>query len=177
MIRKARVFAQKAHNVQTYGEIYPYYKHPEDVYNVLLRFNFTEEKDLDLLVGAWLHDTVEDCAISYSDIKKEFGTEIAEIIYCITDEIGRNRKEKKEKTYPKTRSNPKSVILKVADRIANAEFSVTQDSGHADMYRKEFAEFQYELRIYRQIDDMWAHLEKVLFPTGKNNDALFYKKI
>ena len=165
MIKKARAFAQKAHNVQTYGNggVYPYYKHCEDVEGVLRRFGFTEEKDLDILVSSWLHDTLEDTNNSYNDVKKEFDINIAEIVYCVTDEMGRNRKEKKEKTLPKIRSNPKSVILKVADRIANVEFGISEGSSFVDMYRKEHPDFQYQLRIYRQIDAMWEHLEKILF--------------
>lgn len=105
---------------------------------------------------------LEDTATSYTDIKKQFGENIAEIVFCMTDEMGRNRKEKKQKTYPKIRSNPKSVVLKVADRIANIRFSLTQDSGHIEMYRKEFPEFQYELRIYKQIDEMWETINRIL---------------
>jgi len=168
MIKKARAFAQKAHNVQAYGDIYPYYKHCEDVDKVLRRYGFTEEKDLALLVAAWLHDVLEDTNNSYNDLKKEFDTNIAEIVYCVTDELGRNRKEKKERTLSKTRSNPKSVILKVGDRIANVEFGLSEGSSHVDMYRKEFPEFQYNLRIYQQIDPMWEHLEKLLFPNCKD---------
>jgi guanosine-3',5'-bis(diphosphate) 3'-pyrophosphohydrolase len=163
-IKKAMAFAQKAHAAQSYGVIYPYTKHLEDVYKVLLKFGFTEEKDLDILVASWLHDSIEDTATSYSDLKKDFGEDIAEIVYGVTDEMGRNRKEKKVKTYPKTRANPMSVILKVADRIANVEFSLTQEdeSSFIGMYRKEFADFQYNLRIYRQIDPMWEYLAEIL---------------
>jgi guanosine-3',5'-bis(diphosphate) 3'-pyrophosphohydrolase len=163
-IKKAREFALKAHTTQTYGGIYPYYKHLEDVYNILTKFGFNEDRDLDILVASFLHDTIEDTNVSYTDLKKAFDENIAEIVYCMSDEMGRNRKEKKEKTYPKIRSNPKSVILKVADRIANVEFSSTQTSGHIDMYRKEHKDFEYNLRIYRQIDDMWDYLGKILFP-------------
>jgi len=52
--------------------------------------------------------------------------------------------------------------LKVADRIANVEFSSTQEGNHLEMYKKEFPDFQYNLRIYKQIDDMWDH-EKSYF--------------
>lgn len=161
-IKRAREFSLKAHNSQVYGGIYHYSKHLEDAYNVLIKFGFTEEKNLDLLTAAFLHDTLEDTSVSYSDIKKAFDENIAEIVFCMSDEMGRGRKEKKEKTYPKTRSNPKSVILKVADRIANAEFSATQNSSHFNMYQKEYNDFEYNLRIYKQIDDMWEYLKKVL---------------
>lgn len=170
-IRKAREFALKAHSNQIYGYIYPYYKHLEDVYNVLLRFGFNEQKHLKLLIASFLHDTMEDTGTSYSDITKAFDEEVAEIVFCMSDETGRTRKEKKEKTYPKIRSNPDSVILKVADRIANAEFSVSEKSKQATMYREEYSEFEYHLRIHNQIDLMWNHLHYVLFKDEEPIDS------
>jgi len=164
MIKKAREFSLKFHSTQIYGELYPYYKHLEDVYNVLIRFRFNEEEHLDLLVASFLHDIIEDTEISYSDLKREFNINVAEIVYCMTDELGRNRKEKKAKTYPKIRSNPKSVILKVADRIANVEFSSTQSNDHKKMYMKEYSDFEYHLRIYKQIPEMWEYLKSLLLP-------------
>ena len=159
-------FAQKAHASQLYDSCFPYFKHLEDVYNVLIGFGFKEEnpEDLPILIAAWLHDSIEDTATSYSDVKKEFGEEAAEIIYCVTDELGRNRKEKKFKTYPKIRSNPKAVIVKIADRIANAGHSIKYNqTPMIEMYRKEFEDFQYNLRIFKQADDMWECLKSTLF--------------
>lgn len=66
-------------------------------------------------------------------------------------------KEKKQKTYPKIRSNPDAIIIKLADRIANVEWG-----GMTDMYTKEFAEFQDVLRIKDHATKMWEHLEKLL---------------
>jgi (p)ppGpp synthase/HD superfamily hydrolase len=169
-LKRAREFALKAHTAQTYGIIYPYYKHLEDVYNILVKFAFNESADLDILTASFLHDIIEMTDISYTDIKKEFDENIAEITYCVTDEIGRTRKEKKEKTYPKIRSNSKSLILKIADRIANVSFSSTQDSGHFKMYREEYPEFEFNLRIYRHVDSMWEYLHAITFPEGVPNE-------
>lgn len=166
-IKLAREFALKVHTTQTYGTIHPYFKHLEDVYNVLIRFGFHEETHQDLLVASYLHDAIEDTPTSYSDIKKIFGVEVAEIVYCVTDEMGRNRKEKKTKTYPKIRSNELSVVLKVADRIANAEFSAKDQSPQLEMYCKEYPEFEYHLRIHNHIEPMWDHLHQILFPDLK----------
>lgn len=162
LIKKAMVYANKAHTGQMYGEVYPYAKHLEDVYNILIDFGFSEADNLDLLVSSWLHDIIEDTCISYSDIKKEFNKDIAEIVYCITDELGRTRREKKEKTYPKMRSNPKAIALKVADRIANVRFSNSQSDSHTNMYKKEFKEFEFNLRLHNHIDAMWEYLEKLI---------------
>jgi (p)ppGpp synthase/HD superfamily hydrolase len=162
-IKKAMTFAQQKHAAQSYDQ-YPYFKHLEDVYKVLLRFGFSEDKieDRDILVAGILHDSLEDTETSYKDLKKEFSYEVAEIVYCDTDELGRNRKEKHEKTYPKTRSNPNSVIIKVADRIANIEHSLVEKSTFIEMYRKEHEEFQKALRIYKHIDDMWEYLNGLI---------------
>lgn len=170
LIKKAMAFVTKKHMSQTYSNCYPYFKHPEDVYNVLIEFGFKEDnpEDLPILVSGWLHDTMEDTSTSYTDLKNEFGIEIAEIVYCMTDELGRNRKEKKAKTYPKIRSNSKAIIVKVADRIANVRFGISEKSSQLEMYKKEFEEFQYNLRIYKHIEPMWECLTKLLKDESHN---------
>lgn len=136
-IELARLVAIKAHGDQAYDELYPYVKHLDDVANVLRRFGWTLPK---YLCSAYLHDVIEDTGVSYNDIKKRFGEEVAEIVFCVTDEIGRNRKEKHNKTYPKIASNPEAIIIKLADRIANVEHG-----GKSEMYVKEYKEFKEKL--------------------------------
>ena len=156
-IKESRMVSIQAHGNQTYDGIYPYYKHTDDVVYVLMRFGFTGK----YLIAGNLHDIIEDTALSYNKIKKVFGLEVAEMVYCVTDELGRNRKEKKEKTLPKTASNPDAIIIKLADRIANIEHG-----GKVDMYAKEFEEFKGALRPnsprIAEVNDMWEHLEKLL---------------
>jgi guanosine-3',5'-bis(diphosphate) 3'-pyrophosphohydrolase len=156
LLRDALFVAEKAHKNQTYDGIFPYMKHIYDVIDVLKRFDFKSNK---LLIGAALHDSIEDDGISYNDIKKHFGVEVAEMVYCVTDELGRNRKEKKEKTLPKTTSNPDAIILKLADRIANIEHG-----GKVDMYSKEYQEFKGSLYLNTPSDgkSMWEHLDKLM---------------
>jgi hypothetical protein len=86
--------------------------------------------------------------------------------------MGRNRIEKKAKTYPKIRSNPIAIVLKVADRIANVEFSSTQTTGYIGMYKKEHSDFEYHLRISNQISEMWEHLKKITFPENIMGDSI-----
>lgn len=131
--KEARMVGVKAHSNQSYDEIFPYEKHLDDVVDVLQRFGFSGK----YIVAGYLHDAIEDDGISYNDINKHFGKEVAEMVYCVTDELGRNRKEKKEKTLPKTASNKDAIILKLADRIANIEHG-----GKIDMYAKEYQEFK-----------------------------------
>ncbi len=156
LLRDALFVAENAHKNQRYDEIFPYMKHIYDVIDVLKRFDFKSNK---MLIGAALHDSIEDDGISYNDINKHFGKEVAEMVYCVTDELGRNRKEKKEKTLPKTASNPDAIILKLADRIANIEHG-----GKIDMYAKEYQEFKGALYLNTPGDGkkMWEHLDILL---------------
>jgi len=109
------------------------------------------------IAGA-LHDVLEDGAISYNKIKTYFGLEVAEMVYCVTDEMGRNRAEKKRKTLPKTASNPDAVILKLADRIANIEMG-----GKVDMYQNEYDTFRDSLKQPDQLaDPMWKALDELM---------------
>src|SRR5574344_752894 len=64
--------------------------HYGDVFSYLL-----PEKDRENVLSAlWLHDTIEDCRITYNDLKAVFGTEIAEMVYAVTNNRGRTRSER-----------------------------------------------------------------------------------
>jgi len=154
-VSEARLVAIKAHGTQDYDGIFPYEKHLDDVYRVLVKFDIVGIK---YLCAAYLHDAIEDGSISYNKIKNYFGEEVAEMVYCVTDEIGRNRKEKKAKTLPKTASNNDAVIIKLADRIANITHG-----GKIDMYAKEYKSFKEALyREDKVTQRLWDHLEILL---------------
>jgi (p)ppGpp synthase/HD superfamily hydrolase len=156
MLRDALFVAKHAHGNQTYDGLFPYIKHIYDVIDVLKRFDIKSNK---MLIAAALHDSIEDDGVSYNDIKKHFGIEVAEMVYCVTDEVGRNRKEKKEKTLPKTASNPDAIIIKLADRIANIEHG-----DKVDMYVKEYQEFKGALYLNTPSygKHMWEYLDELI---------------
>lgn len=150
---EARMVAITAHGSQTYDGMFPYEKHLADVVSVLHRFGYTGL----YTIAGWLHDAIEDGGLTYGKIKSYFGEEVAEVVYCVTDELGRNRKERKEKTLVKTASNQQAVIAKLADRIANVEHG-----GKKDMYLKEFSEFKSALYKEGHAEAMWEYLESIL---------------
>lgn len=154
-VSEARLVAIKCHGNQDYDGIFPYEKHLDDVVGVLKRNGISQRK---YICAAYLHDSIEDGAISYSKIKLHFGEEVAEIVFCVTDEVGRNREEKKLKTLPKTASNPDAVIVKLADRIANIEHG-----GKIGMYAEEYNDFR---RVLYQSDRLaillWDYLDGLM---------------
>ena len=155
-VREARLVAIKCHGNQTYDGVFPYEKHLDDVVDVLKRYNLVTPE---MLCAAYLHDSIEDGSLSYNKIKTHFGFVVAEMVYSVTDEMGRNRAEKKRKTLPKTAQNPKGIKLKLGDRIANIEHG-----GKVGMYKSEFPEFKKWLFIEddREARLMWRDLELLL---------------
>lgn len=154
LIAEARMVAIRAHGNQAYDEIFPYEKHLDDVDSVFTRFGIGGK----YRVAGYLHDSIEDGALSYNKIKVYFGEDVAEMVFAVTDELGRNRKERKRKTYPKIAANPDATVIKLADRIANIEHG-----GKIDMYRKEYEEFKSALyQPDRVAKPLWDHLESLL---------------
>lgn len=166
LIGFAQKFAAMAH--ADAGQTYdgkPYSTHLEEVMGVLLRFG---ETDKVMLASAALHDVMEDVNISKSTIEDLFGPKVATLVAALTDEQGENRKERKAKTYPKIKSTPGAVQLKLADRIANVENGIdTANARMFLMYKKEQPEFEKNLRPgSTEIEEaMWKRLD-YLFEVG-----------
>lgn len=158
-IKAAQAFATTAHGDQMYGENVPYIVHLGHVAEVLTRFGFDSD---DLIVSAWLHDTVEDTDATITQIELMFGRNVADIVGRVTNEPGKNRKERHAKTYPKIQASLDATTLKLADRIANVEASVEDQSKQLKMYRKEHEAFKSLLYKPGVHDRMWRHLDFII---------------
>lgn len=162
----AKNYAFEAHKFKTYGG-FPYSKHLEDVSQVLIRFGYTEDTPVGYLLqpASFLHDAKEDCGKSHEELTSLFGEVIATIVDCVSDveEPGDNRKSRKAKTYQKTASNPLAIILKLADRIANVENSLSiTKKRYLEMYKEEHHDFRQYLYYPGLSDRMWYHLNELL---------------
>ena len=157
LVKAAASVAAVKHKDQLYGKVHPYVKHLKDVSDVLTRFGVD---DPEMHAAAWLHDVVEDTDMTVDQLKMIFGGRIADLVYRVTNEPGKNRKERHEKTYGKIKSSEDAVQLKLADRIANVEQSFLE--GNPDMlgmYRKEHVSFKEVLHTAGQHEAMWRHLD------------------
>jgi (p)ppGpp synthase/HD superfamily hydrolase len=98
------------------------------------------------LVATWGHDLIEDCRVSYNDVKTHLGQEAADIVYAVTNEKGKNRAERaNEKYYQGIRETPGAVFVKLCDRIANVQYSKMTKSRMFEMYKKENDNFIVQL--------------------------------
>lgn len=157
MTQDAEKFAIKAHGDQKYGK-HPYIDHLRQTVAVLKRFGVTDQ---DILTAGLLHDVLEDTNTQKDYLASIFGEEITGIVYAVTDEKGKTRRERHEKTYPKTAANKKGVIVKLADRIANVENCIKEKSDLLGMYKKEYAGFKSALYTAGENQEMWDHLDKL----------------
>ena len=90
------------------------------------------------MCACWLHDVIEDCRITYNDLKKEFGEDIAECVFLLTNHKGRNRKERASDLYYwEISQNEAARFVKICDRIANAEYSKETQSRMLSVYENE----------------------------------------
>jgi (p)ppGpp synthase/HD superfamily hydrolase len=154
----ALMIAEQAHKNQTYG-LFPYMYHIKNVLKIAQKNNVPEF----VLIACVLHDVIENSDVSYNDISKIFGEFIANIVYCVTDELGRNRKERKIKTLPKIASNEYAIFVKLCDRIANVEHSKMMNDSMFKKYKQEYADFKTSLYTHN-VDHVscWETLDELL---------------
>lgn len=114
------------------------------------------------LASLWAHDVIEDCRKTYNDVKDKLGIDVAEVVYAVTNEKGRNRKERaNDKYYEGIRSNHIAVFVKICDRLANVSYSKKTNSGMLNGYRKEYKEFKGYLWSLAY-NEMFVELDKLL---------------
>lgn len=147
---KCQAFAVDNHAGQRYGTL-PYAIHLVSVDEVVI--DFFGSNALDLRAAAWLHDVLEDTAVSYNDVRKVAGEEVADIVYLLTDEKGKNRAERKSRTLPAIAGSFEATCIKIADRIANVRHSKTgYSSSLLGLYAEEHTEFCTYLEGRRESD-------------------------
>jgi (p)ppGpp synthase/HD superfamily hydrolase len=113
------------------------------------------------LIAVWAHDTIEDTRVSYSDVKNVLGQEVADIVYAVTNEKGKNRKERaNDKYYTGIRNTPGAVFVKLCDRIANVQYSKMTGSSMFEKYKKENIDFMDGLgrRVGNVYEEMYQYL-------------------
>lgn len=99
-----------------------------------------------IILSAWGHDLIEDTRVTYNDVKSVLGTQVADIIYALTNEKGKNRKERaNDKYYRGIRETQGAVFVKLCDRIANVRYSKMTKSRMFEMYKKENEKFMTNL--------------------------------
>ena len=124
ILDKAFNLASEGHKDQKRHSGEPYITHPLHVAIYLSELSM----DIETIVSAILHDLIEDTDITYKQIKKDFGVEVADIVDGVTkiDKINYNSKEEAKaeairKMVVAMSKDIRVLILKLADRLHNIE--------------------------------------------------------
>lgn len=116
----AASFAAKQHSGQTRkGEgLEPYINHPLEVANLIANIGGIE--DIDVLIAAILHDTVEDTNTTREQLAAMFGEEVAGIVLEVTDDKSLPKQRRKELQIEHSpHLSEKAKLVKLADKISN----------------------------------------------------------
>ena len=121
-LKDAFLFAEQAHISQKRDSGEPYISHPVEVANILAELKL----DGPTITTALLHDTIEDTGTTFDEVKKKFGTEIAELVEGVT-KLSRLENKNKEYTLAEnfrklilaTSKDIRVLLVKLADRLHN----------------------------------------------------------
>jgi GTP pyrophosphokinase len=122
LLKKAYVFAARAHKGQVRRSGEPYLSHPLEVANMLADMKM----DATTLVAGILHDVLEDTEVTAPEIEETFGKEAAHLIEGITKislvEVSSPESRKAEsirKIILAMTDDVRVIFIKLADRIHN----------------------------------------------------------
>ena len=122
-LKRAFIFGMEAHEGQTRASGEPYYIHPIAVANILADMRL----DLDTVITALLHDTVEDCDVTLDALDAAFGPNIAQLVDGVTKlsriglQAGQNslQAENFRKLLLAMSEDVRVLLVKLADRTHN----------------------------------------------------------
>ena len=96
----------------------PYINHPLEVANLIA--NVGQIDDVDVLIAAILHDTVEDVGVTKDDIVKQFGERVAGIVMEVTDDKTLPKEERKRlQVEHAPHLSAEAKLVKLGDKISN----------------------------------------------------------
>jgi guanosine-3',5'-bis(diphosphate) 3'-pyrophosphohydrolase len=122
LLNRAFLFSEKAHQSQLRASGEPYFSHPLEVAHILIDLRL----DMQSVITALLHDTVEDTLATLEEIKHLFGPEITQLVDGVTklsqlelQSEATRQAENFRKLVLAMSSDIRVLLIKLADRLHN----------------------------------------------------------
>ena len=122
LIDKAVRYAQAQHEGQKRKDGSPYIIHPLAVAEIVAEMGL----DTDAILGALLHDCIEDTSTTHDEIAKLFGPVVAELVEGVTkltrveySTLEEQQMENLRKMFMAMSKDIRVVLIKIADRLHN----------------------------------------------------------
>lgn len=107
-------------------------------------------------IAAVCHDLVEDTDCTLVMVHERFGYTVSWLVDCVTDEPGKNRKERKWKSYHKIRRSRMTILIKLCDRLDNLRRCLRDPQVRfSTMYLDEDMTFRSALWDNQEWSDVW----------------------
>lgn len=119
-LARAAAFAAEKHTGQVRkGEARePYVNHVIEVAEMLARAS--GGRDVELVIGGLLHDTIEDSGATHAEVAAIFGVVVADLVAEVTDDKSLPKAERKRlQALHAAHKSPRAKQLKLADKTSN----------------------------------------------------------
>lgn len=122
-------------------EASPYINHPIDVASIIANVGGVD--DLVTLVGAILHDTIEDTETTSDELELEFGSEVCRLVEEVTDDKELPKAERKRLQIVRAPTiSTRAKLIKLGDKICNIrDISQSPPDGWSVARRREYLDW------------------------------------
>ncbi|MBO3461667.1 bifunctional (p)ppGpp synthetase/guanosine-3',5'-bis(diphosphate) 3'-pyrophosphohydrolase [Aetokthonos hydrillicola CCALA 1050] len=161
LILKALDFAASKHRHQRRKdkEASPYINHPIAVAKLLS--NAAGVTDPIVIMGAILHDTVEDTDTSFEELEQEFGKDVQHLVKEVTDDKSLPQQKRKQlQVEHAAHLSERAKLVKLADKICNLRDMVVSPPHDWSTERKQ-EYFQWGKSVIDQIRGIHPDLERI----------------
>lgn len=176
LIRRAYAYGLAMHDGQFRKSGEPYFTHPVAVAAIL-----TEQRlDDATIVTALLHDTIEDTKSTYTEVERQFGHEVAELVDGVTkltnlqlSSTETQQAENFRKLFMAMSKDLRVILVKLADRLHNMRTIKSMKAEKQAQKARETMEIYAPLAGRMGMQWMREELEdlsfKVLNPDARNS--------
>lgn len=154
----ARFAAEKHAQQKRKGENgEPYFNHLLEVAELIAASS--RQLDVELMMAAFLHDTVEDTGVTLEELEKNFGREVAALVAEVTDDKSLPKETRKQlQVQTAHKKSVRAQTLKLADKISNLRAIVSSPPVGWNLERKR-QYFEWALQVVEGISDPNAFLK------------------
>ncbi len=147
LILRALKFAALKHRDQRRKDpaATPYINHPISVMEML--WDIAGVREIEVLVAALLHDTLEDTATTPQELETLFGTQVLALVQEVSDDKSLPRDVRKQLQVEHAADHsPGARLIKIADKTCNVhDIGVTPPPNWSIERRRAYLEWSYKV--------------------------------
>ena len=153
----------------------PYVNHVIEVAELIAASS--DVVDAHLVMAGLLHDTIEDCGVTFQELEQQFGADVANLVAEVTDD--KTLPKAKRKALQVENAPKKSVraqVIKLADKISNLRSILDSPPADWDLERRrQYFEWAHQVisglrnpnpLLKAEFDEIYSRYEQRLQPRG-----------